>query len=489
MNDPTSASPLQNRRAGVLLHPTSLPGSGAAGTLGADTFHFIDWLAAAGITVWQTLPLGPTHGDSSPYQCLSVHAGSPAMISLEELASKGWLTNEAAARPDRGASLREAFKGWRERRTPEQRQQHDAFIAARKHWLPDFALFCALREESGRKGWSDWAAPLRDREPGALAAARQRLHEEIAFYCFLQDMFFQQWQAVRSYAHAKGILIFGDMPIFVAHDSADVWAHREYFLLDRDGRPTVVAGVPPDYFSATGQRWGNPLYDWTALQKQGFQWWLARLHTQLEFFDLIRVDHFRGFEAYWEIAATCETAVEGQWVKAPGAALFTAIREEFGSLPLVAEDLGLITPEVDALRRSFDLPGMKILQFAFEGGPTNPYLPHNYEQNCVVYTGTHDNDTTVGWYNTLAHDMQARVREYLGQPSGAMPWPLITAAYMSVGRLVVTPMQDFLALGSEHRMNTPGTTAGNWRWRMSWSQVASELASRLRRLGEMYGRL
>lgn len=489
MNDRTSASPLQNRRAGVLLHPTSLPGSGTSGTLGADAFHFIDWLTAAGITVWQTLPLGPAHGDGSPYQCLSVHAGDPAMISLEELVRKGWLTSDAAARKDRDAILREAFNRWRERRTPVERQQHDAFVAAREAWLPDFALFCALREEMGRKGWSDWAAPLRDREPSALAAARQRLQDEIAFHCFLQDIFFQQWQAVRSYAHGKGILIFGDMPIFVAHDSADVWAHREYFLLDRDGQPTVVAGVPPDYFSATGQRWGNPLYDWTALQKSGFQWWLARLRTQLEFFDVIRVDHFRGFEAYWEIAAKCETAVEGRWVKAPGAALFNAVRETFGSLPLVAEDLGLITPEVDALRCSFDLPGMKILQFAFEGGPTNPYLPHNYEHNCVVYTGTHDNDTTLGWYNLLSQEMQARVREYLGGPSGDMPWPLITAAYMSVGRLVVTPMQDLLALGSEHRMNTPGTTAGNWRWRMSWSQVASDLAARLRRLGEMYGRL
>lgn len=489
MSHQANASPLQSRRAGVLLHPSSLPGPDAAGTLGADAFHFIDWLAAAGITVWQTLPLGPTHGDGSPYQCLSVHAGNPMMISLEELAKKGWLSDASRTSKTREASLREAFATWRERRSPEQRQEHEAFTAARKDWLPDFALFCALRAEAGHKGWTDWPPPLRDREPGALAAARQRLQNEIEFQEFLQHVFFQQWQAVRAYAHGKGILIFGDMPIFVAHDSADVWAHRHYFLLDRDGNPTVVAGVPPDYFSATGQRWGNPLYDWPALQKNGFQWWLARLRTQLEFFDLIRVDHFRGFEAYWEIAAKCATAIEGQWVKAPGAALFTAVKEAFGSLPLVAEDLGLITPEVEALRRSFDLPGMKILQFAFDGGPTNPYLPHNYEPNCVVYTGTHDNDTTLGWFNALAQDAQSRVWEYLGRPSDTMPWPLITAAYMSVGRLVVTPMQDFLGLGSEHRMNSPGTTAGNWGWRLSWSQVAPELASRVRRIGEIYGRV
>lgn len=489
MSGRANGSPLQSRRAGALLHPTSLPGSGSTGTLGADAFHFVDWLSAAGLSVWQTLPLGPTHGDGSPYQCLSVHAGDPALISLDEFVKKGWLNGEVGAQRSRDASLREAFAGWRRLRTPEQLREYEVFTAARTDWLPDFALFCALREEAGHKGWTDWPAPLRDRDPSALAEARNRLHQEIEFHCFLQHAFFQQWQALRAYAHSKDISIFGDMPIFVAHDSADVWAHREYFLLDGSGRPTVVAGVPPDYFSETGQRWGNPLYDWPALQKTGFQWWLARLHTQLAFFDVIRVDHFRGFEAYWEIAAHCETAVEGQWVKAPGAALFTAIRNAFGSLPLVAEDLGIITPEVDALRRDFDLPGMKILQFAFEGGPTNPYLPHNHEPNCVVYTGTHDNDTTLGWYDALDQDAQRRVREYLLDPAPPMPWPLIAAAYMSVGRLVVTPMQDFLGAGSDQRMNTPGTTAGNWRWRFAWSQVAPELASRVRRLGEIYGRL
>lgn len=482
-------SPLQKRRAGALVHPTSLPSSGNSGTLGIDAFHFVDWLSAAGLAVWQTLPLGPTHGDRSPYQCLSVHAGNADMICVDELAKNGWIGGEACKQMPREPALREAFAGWRRFRTAEQRHEYEAFCAARKDWLPDFALFCALREEAGHKGWTDWPPPLRDRDPAALSAAHQRLRDEIEFHSFLQYVFFQQWQALRRYAHSKEIALFGDMPIFVAHDSADVWANRDYFLLDETGRPKVVAGVPPDYFSETGQRWGNPLYDWPALQHRGFRWWLARLHTQLDLFDVIRVDHFRGFEAYWEIAAHCETAVEGRWVKAPGVELFTAIRDEFGSLPLVAEDLGIITSEVEALRRDFDLPGMKILQFAFDGGPLNPYLPHNHEQNCVVYTGTHDNDTTLGWYDSLDPQAQGQVREYLGEPAGAMPWPLIAAAYMSVGRLVITPMQDFLGMGSEHRMNTPGTTEGNWRWRFSWSQVAPDLAARVRRLGQIYGRL
>lgn len=489
MSSVSAASPLPRRRAGVLLHPTSLPGPAAFGTLGADAYHFVDWLAAAGLTVWQTLPLGPTHSDGSPYQCLSAHAGNPALISLEQLAEQGWLGDDCFTDASREASLREAFERWRRLRTPGQQRDYEAFAAAQRGWLADFALFCALREENGRNGWTSWPVPLRDREPRALAEARHRLCYEIEYHSFLQHVFFQQWQAIRSYAHGNGILIFGDMPIFVAHDSADVWAHREYFLLDDTGQPTVVAGVPPDYFSATGQRWGNPLYNWPALQSNGFQWWLARFRTQLQLFDLIRVDHFRGFEAYWEIAATCNTAIDGKWIKAPGEAFFAAVRSALGSLPLVAEDLGVITPEVDALRRAFGLPGMKILQFAFDGGADNPYLPHNHESNGVVYTGTHDNDTTVGWYEALPVQAQAQVREYLGEPSGSMPWPLISAAYMSVARLVITPMQDLLELDGEHRMNTPGTAVGNWTWRFSWSQVAPDLASQLHRLASIYGRL
>jgi 4-alpha-glucanotransferase len=472
----------------VLLHPTSLPGAESGGELGRDAYYFVDWMVGSGLSVWQMLPLGPTHEDRSPYQCLSAHAGSPALISLERLAHVGWLDGSQEATASRAELLRTAFRTWRSQRRAEQTAEFEAFCVGQHYWLADYTLYMALREEQGDRGWVQWPQPLRDRDPVALTSARTRLAESIEFHGFLQFVFYQQWRDLRAYAHQKGVLMFGDVPIFVAHDSADVWAHRELFLLDADGHPTVVAGVPPDYFSATGQRWGNPLYNWDALKAQGFQWWIDRFRTQLHLFDLIRVDHFRGFEAYWEINAGCPTAVEGRWVKAPGEELFATVLRALGSLPLVAEDLGIITSEVVALRERFGLPGMKILQFAFDGGAENAYLPHNHEANSVVYTGTHDNDTTCGWFTALPITARERVNDYLGSSTHAVPWSLIRAALMSVARLAVVPMQDFLELDGSYRMNTPGTAQGNWAWRFAWPQVTPQCAEKVRQLAQMYGR-
>lgn len=492
MSQRYEASPFATRRAGILLHPTSLPGS-AAGALGAEACRFMDFLAVAGVSVWQMLPLGPTHADLSPYQCTSVHAGNPRLICLHWLAARGWLEHLPAPRVEpppewHAEQLRAAHAGFRKRAPAEDHGAFEAFSERHRAWLDDFALYEALRGEHGRRGWSDWPAPLRDRDPDAIAAARTRLARIIAQVRFEQFVFFSQWHELRDYAARRGILLFGDMPIFVAYDSAEVWARREYFRVDAEGRLEVVAGVPPDYFSATGQRWGNPHYRWDRIEQDGFRWWIERMGTQRELFDLIRIDHFRGFEAHWEIPAHAETAVDGQWVKGPGERLFQALLDAFHDLPLVAEDLGIITAEVDALRMRFGLPGMKILQFAFGGAADNPYLPHNHERLSVVYTGTHDNDTSLGWYAALDQATRAHLHEYLGHPPEPMPWPLIRAALASVAALTVVPLQDVLSLGSEHRMNTPGVTEGNWRWRFRWDQLPQELAERLHGLAALYGR-
>ena len=476
---------LDRRHAGILLHPTSLP----SGDLGANAFRFVEFLAEAGFGVWQTLPLGPTHTDLSPYHCLSAHAGNPQLVSPVSLVEWGWLTPEEAATGDARARLMAAWRGFRDRAEAEAHAAFEAFRDAARAWLEDYALFEVLRKGTGGGPWWEWPAPLRDREPRALAATRARLGEDLDRVRFEQFVFDRQWRALREHAAAHGIRLFGDMPIFVAHDSAEVWAHREYFQLDARGQPRTVAGVPPDYFSETGQRWGNPLYDWPRLQADGFGWWRARLATELSRFDLVRVDHFRGFEACWEIPAADDTAVNGRWVEVPGAALFDALRTRFGRLPLVAEDLGYITPAVYALRRRYGFPGMGVLQFAFDGGADNPYLPHHLAPDTVIYTGTHDNDTTLAWFQALSAEKQARILEYLGSPAEPMPQPLVRAALASVARLAVIPMQDALALGPGQRMNTPGTTEGNWRWRFRWEQIEPGLAQRLRRMVEVYGRL
>lgn len=489
--------PFTRRRAGILLHPTSLPGPWGSGDMGPEARNFIDFLAACGQTIWQMLPLGPTHHHRSPYQCLSVHAGDPQLISPDDLIARGWLSEEDAQCGDdephapfdyRLRLLEQAFQGFIRRGDAAGHERLAQFRAEHHDWLPDFALYQALRKEHQGRDWSQWPAPLRDREAAALEEARRRLHGFIEQTCFEQFVFFTQWQALKAYANERGILMFGDLPIFVAYDSADVWAERQYFELDDAGRPRVVAGVPPDYFSETGQRWGNPHYRWEAMAGDGFQWWKRRIAMQLRLFDMIRIDHFRGFQAYWEIPAEEETAMNGRWVEAPGEALFEALRDHYGVLPFVAEDLGIITPEVTTLRERFHLPGMRILQFAFDGNRDNPYLPHNHEHNAVVYTGTHDNDTTLGWYESVDDATRRLVNDYVGSTEEAMPWPMVRLALASVARTAVIPMQDVLGLGGGHRMNTPGTTEENWLWRFQWAQLPEGAAERLRHLTQLYGR-
>jgi len=485
---------LDRRRAGVLLHPTSLPGGVGWGDLGPDARRFIDFLAGHGFSVWQMLPLGPTHEDGSPYHSLSVHAGNPLLISLERLGEDGWLDPHVAAAPAddpagfRRACLRNAHDRFASRAPMEDQRALSEFVYAERHWLEDYALYEALRTSHGGMPWWNWPAPQRDRDPKALAAAHARYATDISRVRFEQFVFARQWNELKEHAARQGVMLFGDLPIFVAHDSAEVWAHREYFQLDDDGQPRVVAGVPPDYFSAHGQRWGNPLYDWGRMEADGFRWWGDRLATDFRRFDLVRIDHFRGFDACWEIPATETTAIHGRWVEAPGEALFVSLRARFGALPLVAEDLGLITPEVIALRARHGFPGMRVLQFAFDGDAGNPYLPHNHDPESVVYTGTHDNDTTLAWFQDLTAGQQLRVIEYLGYPNEPMPQPLMRAALASIARLAILPMQDLLLLGHGHRMNTPGTSAHNWRWRFSWEQISSQCGDWLRRVVRMYGR-
>lgn len=489
----SQGSPFDRRRAGLLLHPTSLPGGYDNGDLGPEAYRFVDFIAACGFTVWQTLPLGPPHDDLSPYSAQSVHAGNPRLIALEPLIEAGWL------KPGGGPRAGEDGWAYRQRRLAEARQgfqntgsargSYEAFLRQHRTWLEDYALYQTIRATREGSAWFDWPRELRDRHPETLAATQRQFGEHIAQCQFEQFLFYRQWAALKQYANERGILVFGDIPLFVGYDSADVWARRDCFLLDDDGRPEVVAGVPPDYFSATGQLWGNPHYAWESMRADGFQWWKERIRTQLTQFDLLRIDHFRGLEAYWEIPASAETAVAGRWCQAPGDELFRALQAEFGRLPLVAEDLGIITPEVEALRDSHGLPGMKVLHFAFGGGADNPYLPHNHVLNSVVYTGTHDNNTTLGWFEELDERTRAHLFEYLGGDPKRMPELLARCAFASVARLAVVPMQDVLALGGEDRMNRPGVPDGNWRWRFLWEQVQPQVAGHYRHLLELYGRV
>lgn len=481
----------QRRRAGILLHPTSLPGRFPAGLVCHDAYRFVEFLANAGINVWQMLPLGPTHSDRSPYQALSAHACETSLLSLDWLHDRNLLPDlpEIHDAASHRRCLELAWATFADKKPDALSEAFTEFCQSHAHWLEDYALFMTIREQREGQLWSQWPTALRDRESSALAEVSKAQQDRVGFYRFGQFLFFQQWIELKRYANEHGVLLFGDLPIYVAYDSVDVWARPELFMLDKQGQPKFVAGVPPDYFSETGQRWGNPQYDWKAMQSEKFQWWQQRMQTQLQLFDLVRVDHFRGFEAYWEIKAEEETAINGRWVKAPGKKLLKTLQDSFHSLPLVAEDLGVITDEVTALREHFHLPGMKILQFAFDGNKKNAYLPHNHEFNSVVYTGTHDNDTTLSWYELLDEQTRRNVQDYVVfGDNEAMPWPLIRTALASVACLAVLPMQDILSLGQGERMNTPGTTEGNWAWRFDWKQVPDDLAPRLRGLVQRYDR-
>ncbi len=478
------ATIFQQRRAGVLLHLTSLPSGG----LGEDAYRFVDFLQDSGITVWQMLPLGPTHSDGSPYQCLSAHAVNAKLICTEAVKQQSWANAETLVHDSFLIFLVHAYRQFVAQATSFEKAAFTDFCQQQSYWLEDYVLFREIRHLHHTTAWFQWPDELRDRHPDALKKIHDEREESLNIRRFAQFLFFEQWHALKEYANERGVMLFGDMPIFVAHDSADVWANPELFTLDHEGRPEKVAGVPPDYFSETGQRWGNPIYRWQKHIDDDFQWWKQRLKTQLELFDLIRIDHFRGFEACWEIPADCETAIEGEWVKAPGDALFSKLVETFGDLPLVAEDLGIITDEVTALREKYAMPGMKILQFAFGDDASNPYLPHQHTKDSISYTGTHDNNTTLGWFDDLDDKTKARVYEYLGGSDEEMPWLLIRASLETVSQFSIIPMQDILALNAEHRMNVPGTTEGNWNWQFDWDMIDEGCASRLKKLNELYGR-
>lgn len=491
------------RSSGVLLHISSLPSYGGIGDLGPAAYEFADFLAEAKQQWWQVLPLGPTGFGNSPYAGLSAFAGNPLLISLEYLSDWGWIEGDAiAGLPGRAGNvdydevtarklplLKSAAKRFLQSRPQEQWARFEAFRQANAGWLPGWALYSVLRRKYDNSCWNQWPEPLARREPGALAQARHEMAEEIAVAEAIQFAFEEQWMALRAYCAGRGIQFLGDIAIFVNFDSADVWTHPALFELDERLSPVRVAGVPPDYFSETGQRWGNPLYRWDVMEARGFQWWVERVQRARVLYDAIRLDHFRGFEAYWAIPAEEETAVNGEWVKAPGDALFAALRRELGELPFIAEDLGLITPEVDALRERFQLPGMKVLQFGFGGRGAHNYLPHRYERNAVVYTGTHDNDTTRGWWENGATAVEkTAVKAYLHPSDHDEVWALMRAAATSVADICLFPAQDVLDLGSEARMNVPSLPKGNWSWRCPEHAWKTRLAHRLAELTEVTDR-
>lgn len=483
------------RASGILLHPTSLPGAGGIGSLGPEAYAFVDWLADAGQSYWQILPLVAVDEGGSPYNALSAMAGNPLLIDLHALVEEG-LLDEAEAASAYGARderhvdfdrvtarhdgvLARAYEDFAAGAAPHLRGEFDAYRRRNADWLDDYALFRALRERHHRASWTSWDRDLRDRSPEVLDRARAELAEPIAARSFEQFLFDRQWAALREHARSRGVRVIGDIPIFVAHDSADVWANRELFELDPGGEPRIVSGVPPDYFSETGQRWGNPLYRWSRLRERGYDWWVRRFRRTLEWVDLVRVDHFRGFEGFWEIEADQPTAVNGRWRPGPGRDLFDVIRAELGEIPVIAEDLGLITPEVERLRDDLGLPGMRVLQFAFDGDPSNPHLPENYPENVVAYTGTHDNDTTAGWWASAPDDVKRRVEQRIGGGEEPPVWALIEMVLRSPAALAVVPVQDLLGLGDEARMNVPGTSDDNWTWRLDPDRLTPALARRL----------
>jgi 4-alpha-glucanotransferase len=502
------------RSSGILLHPTSLPGRFGIGDLGDEAYAFIDFLVASKQSLWQVLPLGPTGYGDSPYQCFSAFAGNALLISPQRLVQDGLLSDEdvsdlprlSAGRVDFGraifhkkALLDKAFDNFKNNADGLSRNEFNAFCHETAYWLEDYSLFRALKDAHGGVEWTRWEQQFATRDPGALAHAREALRDRVEAEKFFQFLFFKQWLALKAYCRERRIRIIGDTPIFVALDSADVWTHPDMFKLAPDGQPIVVAGVPPDYFSKTGQLWGNPIYNWRAMRETAFRWWIDRLRATFQIVDILRIDHFRGFCATWEVPGGDRTAERGQWVEVPGRELFTTLRNTFGELPIIAEDLGLITPDVEVLRDEFGFPGMRVLQFAFSGDSKTIDLPHNHIRNCVVYTGTHDNDTTVGWFRSKAgagstRDAAQIERErayclrYLSSDGREIHWDFIRAAWASVANTAVVPLQDVLGLGSRARMNLPASQEGNWQWRFRAGALTKRLSERLGDLTELYGR-
>jgi 4-alpha-glucanotransferase len=491
------------RGSGILLHPTSLPGPYGSGDLGTSAYQFVDWLASSGQALWQMLPLGPAGMANSPYMSLSAFAGSPMLIDLEDIVAHDWLVpndlrtfiGESVHRVKyqevslwRMNLLWKASENFFHHGNEKDREQFASFCAHEKKWLDEYSLFQAVNDHFGGREWISWGHDLVHRKPAALKQAAEQWKGQVNYHKFMQWCFARQWKKLKKYANDRGIKLMGDIPIFVAHHSADVWSNQQAFSLDKDGRPSFVAGVPPDYFSEDGQRWGNPLYRWDIMKQQGYSWWINRFKKTFELFDILRIDHFRGFEAYWRIPAKEKTARVGKWIKGPGDDLFKAIIKKLGTLPIIAEDLGVVTPEVVALREAFGFPGMKVLQFAFSTDPKDNFLPHGYDKNYVVYTGTHDNDTTMGWYGKATDHERDFVRRYCKTNGNEINWDLMKLALQSVANIAVIPLQDVLGLGSEGRMNFPGTVEGNWEWRFSWEQLKPEMSERIYELTALYGR-
>ncbi|TFH35374.1 MAG: 4-alpha-glucanotransferase [Anaerolineales bacterium] len=494
---------LPGRAGGILLHPTSLPGSYGIGDLGPGALTWVDWLAAAGCRLWQVLPLGPTGYADSPYQGFSAFASNHLLISPEMLCEQGLLFTDEIENiphfpedtvdygqviPWKDKLLDVVAAQFTARANPSMLDDYLGYCQKHQPWLDDFSMFMALKSEYGGQPWTAWPEALRDRNPTAIQDARKTFSTQIQGQAVRQYLFSSQWASLREAARLHGITMIGDLPLFVAHDSADVWSHPDLFYLDPAGHPEVVAGVPPDYFSATGQRWGNPLYNWSSMQENGFEWWIRRFRQALSLVDVVRVDHFRGLEAYWEIPGFEQTAEHGRWVPGPRHALLDCLQEALGGLPVIAEDLGIITNEVVELRKAYYLPGMKVMQFGFEGGPDDDFLPHRYEEACVAYTGTHDNDTSVGWYQKAEPGVQDFCRRYLSSDGKHIAWDMIDALWGSLASWTIVPLQDPLELGSEARMNFPGRTHGNWNWRISEKQLHTDLARRLLELNRGHGR-
>lgn len=491
------------RSSGIILHPTSFPGPDGMGDLGPEAYRWVDFLANTGCALWQILPLGPTGYGDSPYQCFSAFAGNPYLISSTLLLEDHLLTaDDLVDRPvfpensvDYGPVIQwklkildRAFIRFNKSTSKKLKTLFEEFQASEKEWLDDFALFMAIKESQGGCSWNLWPLGLRKREPAALEEFKNSNLDVIQRHMFRQFLFFRQWSTLRDYANQKGIKIIGDIPIFVAYDSSETWSNPEIFYLDSKGSPTVVAGVPPDYFSPTGQLWGNPLYRWDVHQKTNYAWWIKRIRSSLKMVDIIRLDHFRGFAAYWEIPADMPTAEKGRWVPGPGKDFFIAMEKELGDLPIIAEDLGEITRDVIELRDYFKLPGMKIFQFAFASDSQDPFLPHNYPQNCVAYTGTHDNDTSFSWYQTTSETERDFIRRYLARDGHDISWDMIRAVWSSVSMMALAPLQDFLSLGGEARMNFPGKPSGNWSWRLPVNGLNPFLQERIKDMNYLYDR-